>query len=410
MFKLPVSQPIEAKFKGQSSSAAYNRAMRERLRDITELYKESNEINNRLYEMNDRLLIENHFLHNELIALKEIVKEMEESLEQIESERGRTVTRAYVSEMQETYPRRSQDEADNRSRCRIDRHYNIATLPVVRTISKTNYYDETEERTFLPDELQIETSRTHNHGMIEENDIRDAFRYEYDAIWKRLVTYNRNDAPHYEDVVIDVTLPEQIAHHMKVNEISLLPFPEQSVRIMSFMIQKNGKWEDMTDLYHSDGSERKERIKWLFSASSVDKIRMRLRQDQGITTDDHVIYPIGLQDIQIHYVSYEDEGILLTPIEMKGLYTIEGVEHHFQNNQALSMNEHLQHLNEGQIFEYDVMVENAIGDLVPLRKAQWTNQDAQKLWIRTKLMKDPHNGTSPALESISVYYSRSAAP
>ena len=418
--KMPISKPGGAQFRGPTSSHQYNDNEDKKYLDLIELYKQ-NKIND--YELKEAMkyvLYENHALSQYVNMLENRLQTLEDRLESLGGSswwNGHFFKTSSIENMTTTFPNILQDQDTKTARCNIQSDYRFATLPIIHEIPKTHQIGKNGE-TILPKELDFQIGRTNQEGNVIENDITFAFDGKETTHWRREVIYddeNSTEVPESEDLILEITLPLHMINDLNINTIYIHPYPEYGVHVKNIEVHYNNAWqtikgfqqEDLASSYHHQRSPKR---KWYFPSIAAQKVRITLEQHQSFIKNGKRIFVLGAQEIGIYLSTFEnDDSIILTPFDMKdvGLYNIESIEHVFSNRQAFSYTEAQSNELEGNIYEYEIMIEQN-GILVPITNTEWSNQTATTLWVKTYLRPDPnsHNDVNPCLHAIRMHYTK----
>lgn len=411
--RMPISKPGEARFRGPTSSNQYNKQEDDKYYDLIELYKQSNENYKKLKEAYETILSEHVMLQHYTRILENEINSLEKRLDILSNEQhfynGRFFKTGFSNEMRTTFLSKDQDENTNEERAELDKEYRFATLPLANVIPKTHILD-TNNQIVLPEELEVNIIRANEGGEINENSVLNAFDGNKNTYWKREVIYDKVDAPSFEDVQLEISLPVNLMNNLDVNTIFVNPHPERGIEITNVEIHYNNTWQQIESFYQNEFTKNmfpSPRRKWYFPKKPVQKVRVTLTQRNPITIGGKKIFVLGAQEIGVYLTSFKStSGIVLTPIDMSdvGVYSIDKVEHIITNEHALSFSSELDQL-EGNIYDYTIMQE--IDDmLVPIDESQWTNQIHPRLWIKTTLYQDKNNGITPCLHGVRLHYTK----
>lgn len=413
--RMPISKSGGARFRGPTSSHEYNQNERDKYLDLINLYKESYETQLNLTEAYQTVLFENLALNQYINMLEGKLASLEDKITRIESENynGMYSKTAFVQDMQTHYPTEIQDKQDATSRCQIEYPYRFATLPQIHRIPKTHAVDSSGSY-IIPKDLKVTIHRSNEKGKVVDNDIYKAFDGKDHSYWRRTVTYHSiSDVPENgEDAIIEIELPTKLVNNLNINTIAIHPHPERGIEIKNVEIQYQNAWqsvlgleqEELTTIKSKNYSSRR---KWFFPNTPVQKIRITLVQHHSMQIDEKIVFSLGLQEVSVALTTFEPSGgIVLTPFTMEGIYNIEDVEFVFSNRKAFSYPRNMDHMLKGNIFDYEIYIEEPDGTLRMLDSKDWNSQIASRIWIKTHLYPDPHNGVNPCLHSIRLHYSK----
>ncbi|SFJ65692.1 hypothetical protein SAMN02799624_05411 [Paenibacillus sp. UNC496MF] len=409
--RMPTSKGGGARFRGPTSSQAYNQNEDDKYLEMVELYRQSNQNLQSLTEAHQIVLAENTALGNYIMMLERRMGDLETKLLNMEASAPYDpifFKTGFIHDMTAAYPNISQENGDTSLRCDIDMQNRCALVPLIHLIPKTHTVNEKTGEVVIPSELELKVGRTNTKGTVVDNNLLNCFNGDNESYWQRTVTYNFADCPDQEDVIIELTLPSHLVNNLNINEITIHPHPERGVQIKNVEIQYQNAWQQIDGFLQQDlaaisSYEYSPRKRWVFSSVPVQKIRVTLVQKNPLDINGKKVFILGAQEIGVFLSLFEPGGgIILTPFEMDGLYNIESVEHVFLNRTAFGID--LDHDLEGRVLEYDILKEMDDGMLTPIRNTEWSGQSAVRLWVRTKLI--PYNGVNPCLHAVKINYSR----
>lgn len=411
--KMPVSRVGGAQFRGPTSSEDYNQNEEEKYLELVELYKQSNLNLNQLAQAQNIVLAENAALHGYVSMLEQVLTSLEKQMNILEGSAGYDPVlfkTGMVKDMQTDYPNIAQNNSDTQARCDIDTGFRHVTLPLIHKIPKTHMIDETSGDVVVPSELNVKMGRTNTKGDVTENSVYNAFNGDNISYWQRSVAYSFADAPAEEDVILEIELPSHLVSNLEINTIQIHPHPERGIQVKNIEIHYQNAWQTIEGFIQDDlsavsSSTFSPRKRWHFKSVPVQRIRITLVQKNPLDIDGKRVFILGAQEIGVSLYRFEPNGgIVLTPIEMDGLYNIESVEHIFLNRSTFGIDKRLDQDMEGRVFEYEILKETHDGVLIPVKNNEWSGQYATRLWIKTRLMM--HNGINPCLHAIRLNYSR----
>lgn len=414
--RMPTSKSGGARFRGPTSSNEYNKNEDDKYLELIELYKQSNTTQLDLQEANKIILAENIALHNYVNMLEDRVASLEGQLDSLGATsfmNGSFFKTSFVQDMSVAYPADFQNQQVTTPRCQVDLQHRFATTPQINQIPKTHIVDEKGEY-IIPSELKVQVGRTSTKGTVEDNNILNAFNGDNISFWRRTVTYDSPiDIPaNGEDVILEIELPTHLVNNLNINTIILHPHPERGVQIQNIELQYNNGWQTIQgfkqeEITSIDGDDYSPRRKWYFPSTPVQKIRVTLIQKNPVTVGGKTVFTLGAQEIGVYLSMFEPSGgMILTPFNMDGIYNLESIEHVFLNRNAFSYPQNMDTLLDGNIFEYEVYVEESDATLRPLTSADWTSQIARRIWVKTHLYPDPYNGVNPCLHAVRLHYTK----
>lgn len=414
--RMPTSKSGGARFRGPTSSQEYNRNEDDKYLELIELYKENNRTRVSLKETHQAILYENAALHDYVKMLEDRVKTLEDQLDSLGREsfmNGRFFKTAFVQDMQTAYPREFQDQQVSTPRCQIDLQHRYVSSPSIHQIPKAHLTDD-NGNVIVPSDLKVKVGRSSTKGTVVENDILNAFNGDNLSFWRRSVTYDSPaDVPASgEDVVLEIELPTKMVNNLNINTILLHPHPERGVQIQNIEVHYNNGWQaikgfkqnEMTSIAADGHSPRR---KWFFPSIPVQKVRITLIQKHPMNVGGKTVFTLGAQEIGVYLTMFEPSGgMILTPFDMEGIYNLESVEHVFLNRNAFSYPQNMDHMLDGNLFEYEIYVEEADQTLRPILNSEWSSQMARRIWVKTHLYPDPHNGVNPCLHGVRLHYTK----
>ncbi len=410
--RMPTSKPNPAKFRGPTSSEAFNRSEDDKYLELVELYRQSNLNLQNLTEAHQIILAENGSLHGYISMLEQRITSLSAQMDRIEAASPYDpifFKTGYTEDMRTVYPNLAQENGESGLRCDIDAAYRHATVPLIQRLPKTHTVNEKNGQVVVPSELRINLGRTNTKGEVVDNDVYNAFNGQNESFWQRTVTYSLNDCPAEEDVIVEIELPSHLVNNLNVNTIEINPHPERGVEIRNIEIHYNSAWQTIAgfnqpDLSAVNSNRYAPRKKWYFPNVPVQKVRITLVQKNAFDIAGKKVFALGAQEIGVALTQFEPAGgTVLIPFEMDGIYNIESVDHVFLNRDTFGIDRSLDHLMEGRVFDYEILREEADGFLTPLRNNEWSGQYANKLWVRTKLYL--YNGVNPCLHAVRLNYS-----
>lgn len=414
--RIPTSKSGGAKFRGPTSSHEYNTNEDDKFLEMIELYKENMKTRGDIVEAHQVILAEKASMHNYIEMLESRMGTLEAQLASLGTTsfmNGRFFKTAFVQDMTTKYPQEFQDQQVALPRCQIDLQHRFAGTPQVNQIPKTHLVDINGVIS-VPSELNLKLGRSSTKGVVVENDIRNAFNGDNLSFWRRTVTYDSPlDVPkNGEDVVLEIELPTRLVNNLNINTVVLDPHPERGIEIKNIEAHYNSGWQTINGFKQSEITSIPEeghspRRKWFFPNIPVQKLRVTLVQHHPVLLGGKTVFTLGAQEIGIYLTMFEPSGgMVLTPFEMDGLYNIESVEHVFLNRNALSYPENLDHMLDGNIFEYELYAEEPDRTLRPIQNADWSSQSAKRIWVKTHLYPDPNNGVNPCLNALRLHYTK----
>lgn len=415
IMRMPTSNGGGAHFRGPTSSHEYNVNEDSKYFDLIELYKQSNATQLSLKEAHQIILIENAALHDYVKMLEDRVANLETQLQAGTSSylNGRFFQTSFIQDMTTKYPADFQDQQVSIPRCQVDLQHRYVTIPSIHQIPKTHVVDM-KGNYLIPSELKVQIGRTSTKGTVVDNDILNAFNGDNLSFWHRQVTYDSQaDIPtNGEDVILEIELPTHLVNNLNINTIVLHPHPERGIEIHNIEVHYNNGWQTIKGFKQDEitsisSDEHSPRRKWYFPSMPVQKIRITLVQHHPVVIGGKTVFTLGAQEIGVYLSMFEPSGgMILTPFTMEGIYNIESVEHVFLNRQAFSYPSNMDQELEGNLFDYEIYIEESDHTLRPILSTDWSSQTALRLWIKTHLYQDPFNGVNPCLHAVRLHYTK----
>jgi hypothetical protein len=416
IMRMPTSKSGGARFRGPTSSNEYNNNEDQKYLELIELYKQTNTTQLSLKEAHQIVLFENAALHDYVNMLEDRMATLESQLDSLGANsfmNGRFFKTSFVQDMSTKYPKDFQEQQVSTPRCQVDLQHRFVTTPQIHQIPKTHVVDE-EGNYIIPSELKVKVGRSSTKGTVVENDILNAFNGDNLSFWRRSVTYDSpSDVPaNGEDVILEIELPTHLVNNLNINTIVLQPHPERGIQIQNIEVHYNNGWQtikgfEQEEITSINGSGHSPRRKWFFPSTPVQKIRVTLVQPHPMNIGGKTVFTLGAQEVGVYLSMFEPSGgMILTPFEMDGIYNLESIEHIFLNRKAFSYPENMDHMLDGNIFEYEVYVEESDFTLRPLTNEDWTSQTARRIWIKTHLYPDSSNGVNPCLHAVRLHYTK----
>lgn len=414
--KMPTSKSGGARFRGPTSSHAYNVNEDQKYAELIELYKQSNDTLLNLKEAHQITLTENAYLHEYLNMLEDKVAALETQLKDLGASsflNGRFSQTSFVQDMTTQYPNATQNQQVSAARSQIDQQHRFVTIPQINQIPKTHTVNE-QGNYIIPSELKVQVGRSSKRGTVVDNNILNAFNGDNLSFWRRSVTYDSPaDIPvDGEDVILEIELPTHLVNNLNINTMVLHPHPERGIEIKNIEVHYNNAWQTIKGFQQEEistitGEGHSPRRKWFFPNTPVQKVRVTLVQRNPMTVSGKTVFVLGAQEIGVYLSMFEPSGgMSLTSFDMDGIYNLESIEHVFLNRKAFSYPENTDDLLEGNLFDYEVYVEESDGTLRPLATSDWTSQTSGRIWVKTQLYPDPYNGVNPCLHAVRLHYTK----
>jgi hypothetical protein len=416
VMRMPTSKSGGARFRGPTSSNDYNNNEDQKYLELIELYKQSNTTLINLRETHQVVLYENAALQDYVKMLEDRMANLEEQLLLFDTSNfanGSFFKTSFVQDMVTKYPADTQEQQVSTARCQVDLQHRYVTIPQINQIPKTHIIDD-NGNVIIPSELKVKVNRSSMKGTVVESNILNAFNGDNLSFWQRSVTYDSPaDIPiNGEDVILEVELPTHLVNNLNINTIVLHPHPERGIQIQNIEVHYNNGWQSINGFQQNEitsikGNEYSPRRKWYFPNVPVQKVRITLTQKHPVSIGGKTVFILGAQEIGVYLTMFEPSGgMILTPFDMDNIYNIESVEHVFLNRNAFSYPQNMEHMLDGNIFDYELYIEEADQTLRPIMNTDWTSQMAARIWVKTQLYPDPFNGVNPCLHAVRLHYTK----
>lgn len=402
----PISKPLNARFRGPTSSAEQNESERNKYTDIVQLFEQSNTNFLQIKQAYETVLVENHFLNSYAESLQTEMGYLSSRISALETGIIPFINqdRKFVKDMTVVFPNPIQTV--NEVPAQIEAEYNISRINSINSVPKTYLVDINKEH-IVPSSLSVAVKRTNEgKGFVETTPFSYMFDGDETSFWKYNVAYNdpADIRAAGEEIDVTITLPINISSQKKVNCISLNTHPSVGIEILNLEIFYNNQWtriyDDSTINISKNG-----RHKWIFQEMFAELIRFTMIQKTGIVQGGETRFYMGIQEMNITYEMFtKSTNYVLVPFEMNGMYDIESVDVTFLNRSALSYSALFDKDLYENIYTYKVMYEDSLGILHVMNENDWVSQTYQKIWIQVNMNLDVHNGVAPCLYSVQMNY------
>lgn len=300
---IPQSSYNEASFRSHLNSNKINEQNLEISRDILDLYNNYNILENKCNSLIEQYSCENYFL-------KDIINDLELKVKSLESLVNSTKT------VKEQYVFPSDITEGNVYPAQIDNKYNSITITPYTSISKTKIQNSVGEW-YIPDSLKVEFDMLNDDSdiiLIEENDTSNMFDKCSDTSFIRKITAKNN--VNSISMTLTITIPEEIVNNYNINEISICPFPLNTLTVSNIEYRiENDLWTRIPGFNEFENYDKDidcitnfSNSKFNFKNIKANQIRITFIQDNYLYTNNaehyHYFY-IGIKDIEISENKYD---------------------------------------------------------------------------------------------------------
>lgn len=225
--------PLEnVEFRGPSSSEQYNEFQKAVFLDLTNLFELSGKTKMEILDIIDTL-------YNENLALQLLIKRLESQIDLLQSNTvlPNEIVHGAFFYTNENLPDTIQPitgPSVNNDLTHWQRNYGELTLPINNHQSKVNITDPISGQIFVPKELEasFELTPTGDLITIDKGDIFRAFNGIPGQYWK-YQAYSPSGSVESVEGTITIKLPLNISSNTFVNTLTIDPFPEFTMDILS---------------------------------------------------------------------------------------------------------------------------------------------------------------------------------
>lgn len=304
----PTSVARPAPFRGALLSSDYNDNQSELVTDVANLAKAVNSLNSRLTRSIITLQNENSYLRRKIDA----IDENRTYNEKVAARYGLLSSRAI--DFSETKGISFPNGLEDSRSAMLAAEFGELTVPAITIENKFYVTSLSTDKIVLPVNLSVVVNGTFDKGdgvgavnyerggKVYPGKAEYAFNGYNDLYWIRKVEFPIDSKVDQVECELTVTVPE--GSSSKANLIELLPFPNGSV--------------DVTELaYASDLGNNFTRIptftpannltakRYHFAATTIDKVKIRLRQRNWVEENGKKVFYYGLQELGLKLVSYD---------------------------------------------------------------------------------------------------------
>lgn len=407
----PISKKQEARFRGPTSSADFNKWVEDNYFDLVQLFSASNQNREDIDKNLDMLQKENHFLEAKIKSLEDRMASVLLTAENIATGASypeKVMTKSFHS-LDNIEPL---DPTEEYAECQIDTNFGVAHIPVEEHISKIYLMGD---KPHLPKSFKAtvyeslgpidKTANIIPLDPIEDESILNAFNGDPNSFWQRSITKNAGSVSEVY-ALIDIELPQNIINHTRVSSIYLNPSPEHSFSILDILYLGEGSaWTSLPTYPRlSDGSPEEIRstvkIPFFFEPQNTLRLRIYLKQDNPISSGNLDTFVYGFNSIDVFFTRFSADtakmkiAFALPDSSDKVFNTITKIEPIFvkggeENSQLVETHFYL----ESDSTERDIFHPTPIP--VPTKK------------VIVEIIMKQKSGASPALSKVNLHYTTS---
>ena len=317
---VPSVEKTPISYRTTTSSEEYNKNRENVLSDLLMLFNKANVLEKSLNEASDIIDYENKYLQLKVQDLESKMATLALRYEDSILKKDIKTTDIYPEDV-------SVDSSI--SGAKIDLIYSDITSKESISTSKVNFYDELTGQIYVPPNLiatasSLELKRTPGVIDVNDNEITNAFNGHSSSYWVRKVTTDETIDEVTTDLII--TLPESIMTTRDVNEISICPYPVNSVDITDLSYSLANSWVTFPDFLNHRASRLEEytdtfgitssitaitdanNLKFNFIELSANQIKISLRQRRYVNGEGGTrIFCLGAKEIDIKNNRYASE-------------------------------------------------------------------------------------------------------
>lgn len=323
---VPTSVTRPLSYRGPIKSSTYNDTQEEIVSDITSLANSVNSLHNRLTQAYMTMQNENQYLRRKVDALYEQATYNEK----VSAENNYLVSR--FVDFSNTENISFANGLDDTASAMLFSEFGEVTLPPNAIENKFYVISITSNKIIPPVDLDVRVKGTFDKGdgeglinyerggIVNPGNPEWAFNGINDKLWVRRVEFPIDSRVDQVEVELTVTIPE--GSSTKANTIELLPFPNGSVDITQLSIAS-----DLGDNFITvDGFTALDNItakRYHFPATTVDQIRIRLRQRNWVEENGKKVFYYGMQEVGLKLVDYDKSYTRGAPFGTNNSFTVE---------------------------------------------------------------------------------------
>ena len=407
LLKAPISKIRPARFRGPAGSKEQNDSAKELYYDLNALFTAGRSIQESISDLNTKSSNITQVLLNKIENLSNKVEELK-SLELSNETHYKTLM---ARNMKPGYPLML-DNNNNNLKAYIDVEYNLITPPLASLPSSKMYlYDPINEKTFMPEDLNIIVSNS--EGKISENARVYAFNGRKDQSWIRQISYPANSSKTEESVILEVEIPKDISANFLVNTLAVTPYPEGGINIDSIELIDLNENTILVPGFPSEYNvlEKKHdpipikdasRTRFSFKDIATSKLRIKLTQKRFEIIENKKVFTLGITDFNPFYVDYDYSPSTFYSdlhIESSSIpYNIIDIEPQFLKSDTLNS-------QENEWFTYNVYTKEFDESLTLLNSLD--NITYTDLVIVGHFFPNQENNQIPIIQGLKVNYKKS---
>lgn len=406
------TKKTRAQFGGPTTSDKYNERVSSNFKDLSLLH-------NRVGVAEERLTEIIRQQHKTIASLDKSIGELENRLDAANDE---VVHVSFDGEVVELFDGTSFEILEP-DRLEVSPRYNSVGLRKISAGSESRIrYQDSDGNSYLPSSFAavargVANSADDSNAIINESDVFNSFLGKAGRVWERNVVADSFDQDGAV-VSVYVGVPVDVAPSLRVNKLTIDPFPARGVDILGIYystkaivnLNETDGYEPLNDKalhinntraigvvppggWDGDEITNAGAATFDFDAKEITALKITLRTKNYYTENGKVVYTYGLADLDIRSERHLDVGKTILQVDAPdGVSNVHDVIPQIYNVSPLEAQE---------IFEYRTIWESSFGsgqygtDPVPF---------STRFWIEVTLRKTAGGG-SPIISSIDVDYS-----
>lgn len=298
---VPRSRYKKVGFRDINKSKDYNENQLNILNDLLFLYDQSNVMSKSLTESLDFIRCEKEYTDIKLYEMENTINNLKLLIVNSES----------TEKVQYVYPKDIRTSEKNS----VLKDLSFNSISVAPAKSQSKIRLENDKESFLPNSLDVtediinfDSSRM---NVIYSNDILNAFDGKRNTVWFKKIHASKS----VSEIVfkITITLPENVVSTYDINEISLKPYPANTLSVYSIRTRmSNGAWKELGvlkdhSLYKNGKIDSAPNLKFNFKNISANQIEIIAGQPKYLTEDSKNMFYFGFSDIDIRSNKYTEK-------------------------------------------------------------------------------------------------------
>lgn len=304
----PTSKRNPARFRGPLISQDYNESQEAVVQDIYSISAAVNSLNARLNRGMAIMQNENAYLRRKVDALEEgrIYGE------QVAAELGTQATRLVDFSRTEgiSFP----NALDDSNSAMLSAEYGEVTLPPNNVENKFYVLSLRDNKIVPPADLRVTVNGTFDkadgNGLIDyerggrvlPGDPKFAFNGVNNRYWVRKVEFPLYSRVDQVEVELTVTVPEGTS--TQANTLEVIPFPNGSVDVTE-LATASDLGNNFTRVEGFAPKDNFVADRYHFPATTVDQVRIRLRQRNWVEENGKKVFYYGLQELGLKLIDYD---------------------------------------------------------------------------------------------------------